>query len=117
MTSPVSSPVIEARGVAKTYGAGAQETVALHPVEFNAPIGCAGVPIYPGDILVGDAEGVVAIPSHLADEVAENRCGAQAPQARLGKGHAAHMVGRFARHSSAVMAKMSWSSHTPAICR
>ena len=43
----------------------------LHPVEFNAPVGCAGVPIYAGDVIVGDSEGVVAIPRHLADEVAE----------------------------------------------
>ncbi len=34
------------------------------------PIGCGGVAVYPGDIMVGDAEGVVAIPAHLADEVA-----------------------------------------------
>jgi regulator of RNase E activity RraA len=45
--------------------------IALHPVEFNSPIGCAGVAVYPGDILVGDAEGVVCVPRHLADEVAE----------------------------------------------
>ncbi|TGN98702.1 MULTISPECIES: ribonuclease activity regulator RraA [unclassified Burkholderia] len=45
--------------------------LALHPQALDEPIGCAGVAIYPGDILVGDDEGVVAIPSALADEVAE----------------------------------------------
>ena len=45
--------------------------ITLHPVEFNAPVGCAGVAIYPGDIIVGDGEGVVVIPRRLADEVAE----------------------------------------------
>lgn len=45
--------------------------ITLHPVEFNSPIGCAGVAVYPGDILVGDAEGVVCIPRHLTDDVAE----------------------------------------------
>ena len=45
-------------------------SIALHPAELNAPIGCAGVAIYPGDIIVGDANGLVAIPSHMADEVA-----------------------------------------------
>ncbi|GAB4061447.1 ribonuclease activity regulator RraA [Uliginosibacterium sediminicola] len=45
--------------------------IGLHPLELNKPIGCAGVAIYPGDIIVGDDEGVVAIPSQLADEVAE----------------------------------------------
>jgi regulator of RNase E activity RraA len=44
--------------------------IALHPAEFNVPVGCAGVAIYPNDIIVGDREGVVAIPRHLVDEVA-----------------------------------------------
>ena len=44
--------------------------IALHPVEFTAPVGGAGVPVYPGDIVLGDAEGVVVIPRHLADGVA-----------------------------------------------
>lgn len=44
--------------------------IALHPVELNVAIGCAGVAVYPGDIMVGDASGVVAIPAHLAEEVA-----------------------------------------------
>lgn len=44
--------------------------IALHPVEFNSPIGCAGVAIYPNDVIVGDAEGVVAIPRHLVEEIA-----------------------------------------------
>jgi len=43
----------------------------LHAVELNQPIGCARVPVYPGDIVVGDSEGVVVIPAHLANEVAE----------------------------------------------
>jgi regulator of RNase E activity RraA len=34
------------------------------------PIGCGGVAVYPGDVLVGDAEGVVVIPAKIADEVA-----------------------------------------------
>lgn len=41
-----------------------------HPVEMNVPIGCAGVLILPGDIIVGDAEGVVAIPAQVAESVA-----------------------------------------------
>lgn len=42
-----------------------------HAVDINVPIACAGVPVYPGDIIVGDEEGVVVIPRHLADEIAE----------------------------------------------
>ena len=42
-----------------------------HAIDQNVPIGCGGVAVYPGDIIVGDEEGVVVIPQHLADEVAE----------------------------------------------
>jgi regulator of RNase E activity RraA len=41
-----------------------------HAADINVPIGCAEVPIYPGDIMVGDEEGVVCVPQHLAAEVA-----------------------------------------------
>ena len=41
-----------------------------HTVDLNVPIGCGGVAVYPGDVMVGDDEGVVVIPAHLADEVA-----------------------------------------------
>jgi regulator of RNase E activity RraA len=45
--------------------------LTLHQaVEINGPIGCGDVPVWPGDIVVGDAEGVVVIPAHLADEIA-----------------------------------------------
>jgi regulator of RNase E activity RraA len=42
-----------------------------HAVDINVPIACADVAVYPGDIIVGDAEGVVVIPRHVADKVAE----------------------------------------------
>ncbi len=45
--------------------------IAMHPVELDGPVGCAGVAIYPGDVIVGDAEGVVVIPHAFVDEVAE----------------------------------------------
>jgi len=34
------------------------------------PIGCGDAPVFPGDVIVGDAEGVVVVPAHLADEIA-----------------------------------------------
>ena len=43
-----------------------------HAIDLNVPIGCGGVPVYPGDIIVGDDEGVAVIPRHLADEVARD---------------------------------------------
>lgn len=39
-------------------------------IAINDPIGCGDAPVFPGDVIVGDAEGVVVIPAHLADEVA-----------------------------------------------
>jgi regulator of RNase E activity RraA len=43
-----------------------------HAVDANLPIGCGGVPVYPGDIIVGDAEGVVVIPADMAEDVARD---------------------------------------------
>ena len=43
-----------------------------HALDLNNPIGCGGVPVYPGDIMVGDDDGVVCIPAHLAGEVARD---------------------------------------------
>jgi regulator of RNase E activity RraA len=45
--------------------------VKHHAADLNLPIGCGGVAVYPGDILVGDGEGVVVIPAGIADAVAE----------------------------------------------
>ena len=42
-----------------------------HAIDINVPIGCGGVAVYPGDVVVGDAEGVIVIPAHLAEEIAD----------------------------------------------
>jgi regulator of RNase E activity RraA len=39
-------------------------------IDINVPIGCGDVAVWPGDVVVGDGEGVVVIPAHLADEIA-----------------------------------------------
>jgi regulator of RNase E activity RraA len=39
-------------------------------IDINVPVGCGEAPVFPGDVIVGDAEGVIVIPAHLADEVA-----------------------------------------------
>lgn len=41
-----------------------------HAVDIGLPIACGGVAVYPGDIVMGDADGVMIIPRHLADEIA-----------------------------------------------
>lgn len=70
-------PVRDSAVIAKTgfpvYCAGGSAPLNLvkhHAVDMNLPIGCGGVAVYPGDIIVGDAEGIVVIPRHVADEVA-----------------------------------------------
>lgn len=42
-----------------------------HAVDMNVPVSCGGTAVYPGDIMVGDADGVMVIPRHLADDVAQ----------------------------------------------
>ncbi len=39
-------------------------------LDIDVPIGCGDAPVFPGDVIVGDAEGVVVIPAHVADEIA-----------------------------------------------
>lgn len=40
-------------------------------IEINCPIGCGDAPVFPGDVIVGDAEGVVVIPAAMAAEIAD----------------------------------------------
>ena len=50
----------------------APTNLTIHqPIDMNLPIGCGDVAVFPGDVVVGDAEGVVIIPAHLADEIAD----------------------------------------------
>src|SRR5690349_5226993 len=39
-------------------------------IDINVPIGCGDAPVFPGDVIVGDGEGVVVIPGHMAEETA-----------------------------------------------
>jgi regulator of RNase E activity RraA len=49
----------------------APTNLTLHQaLEYNVPIGCGDAPVWPGDVVVGDDEGVFVIPAHLADEIA-----------------------------------------------
>ncbi len=49
----------------------APTNLTLHQaLDINVPIGCGDVAVWPGDVLVGDNEGVIVIPAHLADEIA-----------------------------------------------
>jgi regulator of RNase E activity RraA len=49
----------------------APTNLTLHEaIEINGPIGCGDAPVFPGDVIVGDAEGALVIPAHMADEIA-----------------------------------------------
>ena len=39
-------------------------------IGINEPIGCGDAPVFPGDVIVGDADCVIVIPAGIADEVA-----------------------------------------------
>lgn len=41
-----------------------------HAIDTNIPIACGDAPVFPGDVIVGDADGCVVVPAHLADEIA-----------------------------------------------
>ncbi len=50
----------------------APTNLTLHQaLDINVPIGCGDAPVWPGDVLVGDREGVVVLPAHMADELAD----------------------------------------------
>jgi regulator of RNase E activity RraA len=49
----------------------APTNLTLHEaIEINGPIGCGDVAVFPGDVVVGDGEGVIVIPAGIADDVA-----------------------------------------------
>ncbi len=40
-------------------------------IDLNVPIGCGDAPVFPGDVIVGDGDGVIVIPAGIADEIAD----------------------------------------------
>jgi regulator of RNase E activity RraA len=52
----------------------APTNLTLHEaLDINVPIACGDVAVFPGDVLVGDDDGVMVIPAEIVDEVA-NEC-------------------------------------------
>ena len=57
-----------------TWCAGITATTRLsyhHVADLQVPISCAGVAVYPGDVIHGDADNITVVPAHLAAEMAE----------------------------------------------
>jgi regulator of RNase E activity RraA len=54
----------------------APTNLTLHEaIDINVPISCGDVAVFPGDVLVGDGDGVMVIAAHLAEEIAEECTG------------------------------------------
>lgn len=50
----------------------APTNLTLHQaIDIDVPIGCGDAPVFPRDVIVGDAEGVIVIPAHMAEEIAD----------------------------------------------
>ena len=50
--------------------AAATNLVHHHAVDIDSPVGCGEVAVYPDDVILGDGDGIIVIPAHLAQEVA-----------------------------------------------
>ena len=68
------SPAVSSLDIPTYFRAPHAATLGLlHlPLESGRPVACGGVLVMPGDVLVGDAEGVMVLPAALAEEVALN---------------------------------------------
>lgn len=62
--SAMAIPAYHARPSAPT------NLIRHHAIDLQLPIACGGVAIYPGDVMVGDGEGLVCIPRNIVDVVA-----------------------------------------------
>ncbi|MBX3604046.1 MAG: ribonuclease activity regulator RraA [Piscinibacter sp.] len=63
-----------ARMTFPTWSAGVTATTRLsfhHVADLQVPIACAGVAVYPGDVIHGDADNITVVPAHLAAELAQ----------------------------------------------
>lgn len=50
----------------------APTNLTLHQaLDLNVPIGCGDAAVFPGDVIVGDADGVIVVPAELAEEIAD----------------------------------------------
>ncbi len=84
--------------------------VVHHALEHGRPIACGGVAVYPGDIVVGDADGVVIVPRAIAAEIAREAVEQDAMEVwlaeRVRKG--APLAGTFPPSESTIAEYKAW---------
>ncbi len=115
---PVRDAAEVAAGALPVFCAGAAAPASLN-VHFGAdlqcPIACGGVAVIPGDVLVGDSDGVVVIPAALAAAVAQD--GAEQEQLedflkqRVAAGHPT--IGTYPPNPETLQAYEEWKTSAP----
>ena len=76
-------PAIRALGDFPVFARGVTPIGPLHrgPGEINFPVSCGGIVVHPGDVIVGDLNGVVVVPREIAPELLERLTARQAAEA------------------------------------
>lgn len=89
--------------------------VAHHALEHGRPIACGGVAVYPGDVVVGDADGAVVVPRHLAAEIAQEAVEQDAMEAWIAKRvlAGAPLAGNFPPSEATLAEYKAWRATNP----
>jgi regulator of RNase E activity RraA len=87
--------------------------VVHHALEHGRPISCGGVAVYPGDVVVGDADGVVIVPRNIAAEIAAEAVEQDAMEAWLAKRvlAGAPLAGTFPPSAETLAEYKAWAAH------
>ena len=86
--------------------------VVHHALEHGRPIACGGVAIYPGDVVMGDADGVVVVPRNIAAEITAEAVEQDALEAWLAKRvlAGAPLEGTFPPSAETLAEYQAWSA-------
>lgn len=86
--------------------------VTHHALEHGCPIACGGVAVYPGDIVVGDADGVVIVPQNIAAQIAAEAVEQEAMEAWLAKRilAGAPLAGTFPPSQETIAEYKAWAA-------
>jgi regulator of RNase E activity RraA len=84
--------------------------VVHHALEHGRPVSCGGVAVYPGDYVIGDADGVVVVPAGIAAEIAREAVEQEEMEAWLARKVAAGapLDGTFPPNEATVAEYRAW---------